>query len=107
VRDESEDLIDALIGSVSLLEAHKDFLDQFITTGGEIEYFVGWFTTGTSGGDTLPWELMRRMADLKINLDLTGNFCTSRIERLKAERNPGYAKESVYARADRAEAATD
>jgi hypothetical protein len=40
-------------------------------------------------------------------IDLTGNFCTSRIERLEAERNPGYAKESVYARADRAEAATD
>jgi hypothetical protein len=39
--------------------------------------------------------------------DLTGDFCTSRTERLEAERNPGYAEESVYARADRAEAATD
>jgi len=73
--EDAPDLTDAVEDSVSYLEAHKDLLSEFVATGGEMEYFVGWFTTDTSGGDTLRWELMQRMAALKINftLDVYGN----------------------------------
>jgi hypothetical protein len=39
--------------------------------------------------------------------DLTGNFCTSLIERLSTERNRKDAEENVYARADSREATAD
>jgi hypothetical protein len=39
--------------------------------------------------------------------DLTGNFCTSRIERLSTERSRENAEDDVYAREDRREAAAD
>jgi hypothetical protein len=66
--EDSTDLIEALTVNISFLEGHKDFLDAFVATGGEIEYFVGWFTIEVSSGQTLPRELMRRIADLKIDL---------------------------------------
>jgi hypothetical protein len=72
---ESGDLVDAIAANLTSLEPHKDFLREFVTTGGEIEYFIGWFTTDTSGGETLDWELLQRLADLKISLglDVYGN----------------------------------
>ena len=72
---ESVDLVDALEANLSSLEPHKDFLRELVETGGEIEYFIGWFTTDTSGGETLDWELLQRLADLRINLalDVYGN----------------------------------
>jgi hypothetical protein len=72
---ESEELTDALEANLSFLEPHEDFLREFVATGGEIEYFIGWFTTDTSGGETLGWELLQRLAALRINLalDVYGN----------------------------------
>ena len=68
--DPSSSLVDALRASISNLQNCKPFLQTFVETGGEIEYFIGWFTTATSGGDTLDWELLRQLADLKISLSL-------------------------------------
>src|SRR5260370_39223721 len=75
LHSESVDLTDALAASLSSLEPHKDFLLDFVATGAEIEYFIGWFTTDTSGGETLDWELLQRLAALHINvgLDVYGN----------------------------------
>ena len=72
---EHVDLTDALEANLSFLAPHGDFLREFVATGGEIEYFIGWFTTDTSGGETLGWELLQRLAALRINLalDVYGN----------------------------------
>jgi hypothetical protein len=72
---EHVDLTDAVEANLSSLESRKDFLREFVATGGEIEYFIGWFTTDTSGGETLDWELLHRLAALRINLalDVYGN----------------------------------
>ncbi len=58
-----------------LLELHSDYLKHFAATGGQIEYFIGWFTTDVSGGDTLSWDLLARLSKLKISLalDVYGN----------------------------------
>jgi hypothetical protein len=75
LHSECPDLVDAIAANLTSLEPHKDFLREFVTTGGEIEYFIGWFTTDTSGGETLDWELLQRLADFKISLglDVYGN----------------------------------
>ena len=75
LNDKSEDLKDTLDANLSALEVHTAFLQAFVETGGEIEYFVGWFTTDTSGGETLSWELLERLARLRISLalDVYGN----------------------------------
>jgi hypothetical protein len=64
----SIDLTEALAANISFLEGHRDFLESFVATGGEIEYYIGWFTIEASSGQTLPRELVRRIADLKIDL---------------------------------------
>lgn len=68
-------LVDALNAHLTELESRSDFLRECVATGGEIEYFVGWFTTDVSGGDTLDWQLFKRLSELKINLalDVYGN----------------------------------
>jgi hypothetical protein len=73
--EESVRLVDALSAHLTELESHTGFLREFVASGGEIEYFVGWFTTNVSGGDTLDWQLLGRLSDLKINLalDVYGN----------------------------------
>jgi hypothetical protein len=70
ISDESADIVSILEATTSSLEAHRSFLQDFVATGGEIEYFIGWFTTDISGGDTLSWELLERLAALRINLSL-------------------------------------
>jgi len=45
--------------------------------------------------------------DPSIATGLTGDFCTSREERLEDRKEPENAKEDVYARADRFQAAAD
>jgi hypothetical protein len=73
--DDSANLAKALATSVCELRAHAKFLREFVASGGEIEYFVGWFTTDVSGGETLSWELLRQLAELQIDLafDVYGN----------------------------------
>jgi hypothetical protein len=68
-------LVDALGASLSELESRKRFLRTFVETGGEVEFFIGWFTKATSGGEMFDWELLKRLADLRIGLsfDVYGN----------------------------------
>ena len=61
---------DAIDANLVEIGAHSGFLRDFVSTGGSIEYFVGWFTSKVSGGETLNWELLRRLADYQINISL-------------------------------------
>lgn len=63
-------LADALEENIATLEPHAAFLREFIASGGEVEYFIGLFTTSMSGGVTLSPELLRRIADLGINISI-------------------------------------
>jgi hypothetical protein len=69
-RGEDSEIADVLENLLDQLESNKTFLDQFTSTGGEISFFVGWFTSERSGGSTLCPTLLGRMAALKISLEL-------------------------------------
>lgn len=62
------DLEDVLLEHLAILEPNASFFVEFDASGGFIEYFVGWFTSHKSGGETLSWELMRRLSNLRIAL---------------------------------------
>jgi len=49
------------------LEARRNFLIDFCAAGGSIEYFIGWFI-GRNAGVVFDWELLNRLAALRIDL---------------------------------------
>jgi hypothetical protein len=66
---ESNGLADILESFTDDLEIHRDFLLNLYATGGRLEYFVGWFS-GTNSGEEFKHGLLRKLADLHINLSL-------------------------------------
>ena len=66
--DETE--LPELLGStLVLLSSQADLLQGLESSGGSFNFFVGWFSERNSG-DTLGWNLLRKMARLRISLDL-------------------------------------
>ena len=65
---ETSSLTDELEPWIDYLSDRASFLEHFSESGGEIEFFVGWFTTEVSGGETFDWQFLKRLAQLKINL---------------------------------------
>jgi hypothetical protein len=51
------------------LEVHAAFLSEVRSTGGAVEYFVGWFLN-RNAGELLPHTLLRRLAEMGIDLAL-------------------------------------
>lgn len=62
-----EGLADGLRASLSKLEKKSSFLKKFRATGGHAEFFIGWFVNSNCG-EVLDSDLLRRLADLKIDL---------------------------------------
>ncbi len=64
----TDDPIELVISSITMeLTEKKAFLRYLIETGGRLEYFVGWFTTGNSGFDLTP-DLLSQLASIGIGL---------------------------------------
>ena len=63
----TESLVDAMRVHVAELSKHRELLDEFVTSGGEVGLAVGWFLERDSG-ECLAWEFLRDCADLKISL---------------------------------------
>jgi hypothetical protein len=61
-----EDVIGDLLDQ---LTSRKDFFHRIRSEGGKVEFFVGWFFDGQSGG-VFSCNLLARMAELKIDLSL-------------------------------------
>jgi len=70
IEGEGFDLAGSLSSHLLALEARRPFFADFVLTGGSIDYFVAWFTDGLNTGATLPWQLLKRLSDLRIDLDL-------------------------------------
>jgi hypothetical protein len=68
VHGEGSELCASLASHLSMIETRRPFLIQFCSSGGTIEYFIGWFTNGLNTRETFGWELLRRLADLGISL---------------------------------------
>ncbi|MFI0416417.1 MAG: hypothetical protein ACH255_20015 [Candidatus Thiodiazotropha sp.] len=52
---------------ISTVKNKKQFFNSVISSGGNIEYFIGWNLNGNTG-DTFSHELLRELADLGISL---------------------------------------
>jgi hypothetical protein len=63
-----KDLCESLDEITSQLRTAKDFLQNFVDSGGEISLFIGLFCPENSG-IVIPWELSARFASLRIRLD--------------------------------------
>lgn len=69
-KGEDEELSATLREQLDYFETKKDFFDSLVASGGEAEFFVGWFMGSQPGGTTLGSDLLRRMAALHIALSL-------------------------------------
>jgi hypothetical protein len=49
------------------LANHRAMLEQITSTGGTLNFFIGWFSDGNSG-EEFDWDLLQKLADLKISL---------------------------------------
>jgi hypothetical protein len=65
---EDGELLVSLSGFLDRLEKKQTFLRSFYESGGSGEFFIGWFTSPRSGGETFGWELLSRIAALKLNV---------------------------------------
>lgn len=68
VRGEGFALATDLASHLAEMEAHRPFLLRFCSSGGTIEYFIGWFTNGLNVGEIFGWQLLRKLSELRISL---------------------------------------
>ena len=64
------DLEERLRLEIAGVEPHSDFLTLFTSTGGSIEYYIGWSTDAVNTGATFGADLLKRLGDLEIDLSL-------------------------------------
>jgi|GEM_PF-2834784 len=57
------------------LEKHRPFLTEFSSTGGWIQYYISWFASERSGGATIHYKLLERLAALQISLSFDIYSC--------------------------------
>jgi hypothetical protein len=60
---------DSLLNVVTFLEQHKVFLRKITLQGGTVELYVQ-LPGDTNIGDTLPWDLLGRMGNLRVSLSV-------------------------------------
>lgn len=70
IKGEDSELLDRLDADLTFLETKALFLRRFRETGGRITYYVSWFASERSGGDTIGFNLLGRLAALRIDLAL-------------------------------------
>jgi hypothetical protein len=70
IEGEGFDVVGSLSSHLLALEKRRDFLAEFVSTGGSIDYYVAWFAEGLNTGAILDWELLKRLSALQIDLNL-------------------------------------
>ena len=64
---EDEGLSEMIERVVDELVQHKELLQRITNDGGEIEFFIGWFTKGNSG-EIFKQSLLQKLSTLGIDL---------------------------------------
>lgn len=49
------------------LQSSRTYLERLSDSGGQVEYFIGWFFDANTG-EMFDWQLLRECADLRIHL---------------------------------------
>lgn len=50
-------------------EIHSEFFKRILSTGGTLEFFIGWYSSENSG-EEFDWKILAKLAELQINLSL-------------------------------------
>lgn len=66
---DGEDLGSSLEKWLHLLELHKSEVQTITNSGGDINFFIGWFFEETAGLE-FDWKILHRLSGLKISLQL-------------------------------------
>ena len=64
-----EPLSSKMEAALARLEPHREILEEVWSTGGRLDFSVGWFLDEHTG-ETLDWPLLLRMSQLRIELQL-------------------------------------
>jgi hypothetical protein len=64
-----EPLSNKIEAALARLEPHRDVLEEIWSTGGRLDFFVGWFLDEDTG-DALDWQILEKMSQLRIELQL-------------------------------------
>jgi hypothetical protein len=67
-RSQEIDLPTAIGNVVERLWPNRQFLIDFVDSGGIAEFFIGWFFDEGNFGDVFDWRLFERLAQMRINL---------------------------------------
>jgi hypothetical protein len=67
---EDAELLQIMNADLDQLETVRQFVGEFVSTGGRIEYYISWFASDRSGGEILHYESLRRLALLGISIAL-------------------------------------
>lgn len=65
----NQGLADFLIKVSAQFEVHSEFFKRIRSTGGTIEFFIGWYSDKNSG-EVFDWELLAKLAEFRINLSM-------------------------------------
>jgi Domain of unknown function (DUF4279) len=65
--ESGDSLEEAIQSFTDSLEVRKIFFQRLTSTGGRIEYFIGWFCAGNSGF-VMDCDISKKLSDLQINL---------------------------------------
>ncbi|MGX9417343.1 DUF4279 domain-containing protein [Vibrio sp. WJH972] len=65
--EDDERLPEFLLKANKHLKSNAEFFDEIVSTGGDVEYFIGWFINGNSG-DVFDSTLIQQLAKLNITL---------------------------------------
>jgi hypothetical protein len=65
--DDEAELADLIRSSTQSLKPHEKFLQLISSTGGRLEYFIGWYSDGNSG-EEFDADLINQLASLRIGL---------------------------------------
>jgi len=68
-RQNDEELHEMLDRILNGLTPHAELFYRMRDSGGRAEFFIGWYSPGNTG-DTLSFELLRKISELRIDLAL-------------------------------------
>jgi hypothetical protein len=72
---EDAQLLQIIDADLKQLETVRQFVEEFVSTGGRIEYYISWRASDRSGGEILHYEFLRRLASLRISIALDVYSC--------------------------------
>jgi hypothetical protein len=64
-----EPLSEKIESALALLKPHRAILRDLSSEGGEVIFYVGWFLDEHTG-DSLGWQILEEMSDIRIELQL-------------------------------------